>query len=88
MQKVCVCVCVHHDYNDQLLLDIIDDIKAEKEEYNKFLLCKKSYEPFLKTPEKNLMIYMINNLKFLTCWMNTNIYIHAISNTNNPKWIS
>jgi hypothetical protein len=44
----------HDDYNDQLLLDIINDIKAEKEEYNKFLLYKKSYETFFKTPEKKL----------------------------------
>jgi len=28
----------HDDYNDQLLLDIINDIKAEKAEYDKFLL--------------------------------------------------
>ena len=44
----------HDDYNDQLLLDIINDIKAEKEEYNKFLLYKKSYETFFKTLEKKL----------------------------------
>jgi hypothetical protein len=41
----------HDDYNDQLLLNIIDDIKAEKVEYDKFLLYKKYYEKFMKTPE-------------------------------------
>jgi len=41
----------HDDYNDQLLLDIINDIKAEKAEYDKFLLYKKYYEKFMKTLE-------------------------------------
>jgi len=41
----------HDNYGDQLLLDIIEDIKAEKAEYEKFLLYKKSFEIFMKTPE-------------------------------------
>jgi len=41
----------HDNYSDQLLLNIIKDVKAKKEEYDKFLLYKSSYEKFLKTPE-------------------------------------
>jgi len=41
----------HDDYSDQLLLDIIEDIKAEKAEFEKYLLYKSSYEKFMKTPE-------------------------------------
>ena len=41
----------HDDYSDKLILDIIKDIKAEKAEYDKYLLYKKSYDTFLKTPE-------------------------------------
>jgi len=41
----------HDNYSDQLLLDIIEDVKAEKAEYEKYLLYKKSYEKFMKTPE-------------------------------------
>ena len=41
----------HDNYSDQLILDIIEDIKAEKAEYEKFLLYKKSFEKFMKTPE-------------------------------------
>jgi len=44
----------HDDYSDQLILDIIKDIKAEKEEYDKYLLYKSSYETFVKTPESKL----------------------------------
>jgi len=39
------------NYSDQLLLDIIKDVKAEKEEYEKYLLYKSSYEKFIRTPE-------------------------------------
>ena len=41
----------HDNYSDQLLLDIIEDVKAKKAEYDKYLLYKSSYETFLKTPE-------------------------------------
>jgi len=41
----------HDNYSDQLLLDIIEDVKAEKAEYEKYLLYKSSYEKFVKTPE-------------------------------------
>ena len=41
----------HDNYSDTLLLDIIKDVKAKKEEYDKYLLYKSSYEKFLKTPE-------------------------------------
>jgi hypothetical protein len=44
----------HDDYSDALLLSIIDNIKAEKKEYDKYLLYKKSYEKFAKTPENKL----------------------------------
>jgi hypothetical protein len=44
----------HDNYSDQLLLDIIKDVKAEKEEYDKYLLYKSSYETFMKTPEAKL----------------------------------
>ena len=44
----------HDDYSDQLLLDIITDIKAEKKEYDKYLLYKKYWDIFMKTPEKKL----------------------------------
>lgn len=44
----------HDTYSDKLLLDIVDDIKAEKKEYDKFLLYKKYYEKFMRTPEKQL----------------------------------
>jgi len=44
----------HNDYSDALLLSIIDNIKAEKKEYDKYLLYKKSYEKFAKTPESKL----------------------------------
>jgi hypothetical protein len=44
----------HDDYNDELLLNIIEDIKTEKKEYDKYLLYKKYYEKFMKTPESKL----------------------------------
>jgi len=44
----------HDDYSDSLLLNIIDDIKAEKKEYDKYLLYKKYYQKFIKTPERKL----------------------------------
>ena len=44
----------HDDYSDTLLLSIIDDIKSEKKEYDKYLLYKKYYEKFSKTPESKL----------------------------------
>jgi hypothetical protein len=44
----------HDDYNDKLLLNIIEDIKTEKKEYDKYLLYKKYYEKFMKTPESKL----------------------------------
>jgi len=44
----------HDDYSDQLILDIIEDIKAEKAEYDKYLLYKSSYEKFMKTSESKL----------------------------------
>jgi len=39
------------NYSDQLLLDIIEDVKAEKAEYEKYLQYKKSYIKFMKTSE-------------------------------------
>jgi hypothetical protein len=44
----------HDEYNDELLLNIIEDIKAEKKEYEKYLLYKEYYEKFMKTPESKL----------------------------------
>jgi len=44
----------HNNYNDRLLLDIINDIQAEKEECIKFSLYKKFYENFFQTPVKKL----------------------------------
>lgn len=44
----------HDEYNDELLLSIIEDIKAEKKEYEKYLLYKEYYEKFMKTPENKL----------------------------------
>jgi hypothetical protein len=44
----------HDDYSDTLLLSIIDDIKAEKKEYEKYLLYKIYYQKFIKTPENRL----------------------------------
>jgi len=44
----------HDDYSDSLLLNIIDDIKAEKKEYDKYLLYKIYYLKFIKTPENKL----------------------------------
>ena len=44
----------HDEYNDDLLLSIIEDIKAEKKEYEKYLLYKEYYEKFMKTPESKL----------------------------------
>ena len=44
----------YDDYSDALLLDILADIKAQKKEYDKYLLYKKYYEKFNKTPESKL----------------------------------
>jgi hypothetical protein len=44
----------HDDYSDKLLLDILDDIKSEKKEYDKYLLYKKYYDKFNRTPESKL----------------------------------
>lgn len=44
----------HDEYNDDLLLNIIEDIKTEKKEYDKYLLYKQYYEKFMKTPESKL----------------------------------
>jgi len=44
----------HDNYIDQLLLDIIEDIKAKKKEYDKYLLYNSSYEKFMKSPESKL----------------------------------
>jgi len=44
----------YDDYSDKILLDILDDIKADKKRYDKYLLYKKYYEKFNKTPENKL----------------------------------
>jgi len=44
----------HDNYSDQLLLDVIKDVKEKKEEYEKYLLYKSSYEKFMKTTESKL----------------------------------
>jgi hypothetical protein len=44
----------HDEYNDELLLSIIEDIKTEKKEYEKYLLYKEYYQKFMKTPESKL----------------------------------
>ena len=44
----------HDDYSDDLLLDIIDDIKAEKKEYDKYLKYKEYYAIFMRTAEEKL----------------------------------
>jgi hypothetical protein len=44
----------HDDYSDKLLLDILADIKAQKKEYDKYLLYKKYYDKFNRTPESKL----------------------------------
>ncbi len=44
----------HDDYSDALLLSILDDIKQKKKEYDKYLLYKKYYEKFNRTPESKL----------------------------------
>ena len=44
----------HDDYSDALLLSILDDIKAKKKKYDKYLLYKKYYDKFNKTPENKL----------------------------------
>lgn len=44
----------YDDYSDKLLLDILDDIKADKKRYEKYLLYKKYYDKYIKTPEKKL----------------------------------
>jgi hypothetical protein len=44
----------HEDYSDKLLIDIIDDIKANKVKYDEYLLYKKYYEKVMKTPENKL----------------------------------
>ena len=44
----------HDDYSDDLLLNIIDDIKAEKAEYDKYLKYKEYYSLFMRTPEEKL----------------------------------
>ena len=41
----------HDDYSDDLILKIIDDIKEEKKKYEDYLLYKKYYDIFVKTPE-------------------------------------
>lgn len=44
----------HDDYSDALLLSILDDIKSEKKEYDKYLLYKKYYEKLSKTDESKI----------------------------------
>lgn len=44
----------HDDYSDKLLLDIIEDIKNEKKEYEKWLEYQKAYRIFKSTPEDKL----------------------------------
>jgi len=44
----------YDDYSDKILLDILDDIKVDKKRYDKYLLYKKYYEKFNKTPENKL----------------------------------
>jgi len=41
----------HDNYSDQLILDKIEDKQAEKAQYEKILLYKRSYEKFMKTPK-------------------------------------
>jgi len=45
----------HDNYGDQLILDIIEDIIAEKADFEKYILYKKSYEKFMKTPELKVL---------------------------------
>lgn len=42
----------HDDYSDELLLKIMDDIKEEKKKYDEYILYKKYYDIFIKTPEE------------------------------------
>jgi hypothetical protein len=44
----------HENYTDKLIIDIIDDIKANKVKYDEYLLYKKYYEKVMKTPENKL----------------------------------
>lgn len=44
----------HDDYSDGLLIKIIEDIKMEKKEYDKYLLYKKYYEKVSRTPDNKL----------------------------------
>jgi len=41
----------HDDYSDELILKIIDNIKEEKKKYEEYILYKKYYDIFVKTPE-------------------------------------
>jgi len=78
----------HDDYSDHLLLDIINNIKAEKEEYNKFLLYKKSCEKFFQTPEKKLGDLYDKNPEIFHV-LEEYEYIHPnFLSTNRPKSIS
>lgn len=44
----------HDEYSDELLLSIIDNIKAEKKKYDEYNLYKKYYEKLAKTKESDL----------------------------------
>lgn len=44
----------HENYSDDLLLDIIADIKDKKNKYDEYILYKKYYEKAMKIPENKL----------------------------------
>jgi hypothetical protein len=77
----------HDEYNDDLLLSIIEDIKAEKKEYEKYLLYKEYYEKFMKTPESKLeKLYDENPEIFLL--LEEYEYIHPKDVKHEPPKVS
>ena len=77
----------HDEYNDELLLSIIEDIKAEKKEYEKYLLYKEYYEKFMKTPESKLeKLYDENPEIFLL--LEEYEYIHPKDFKHEPPKVS
>ena len=77
----------HDEYNDELLLSIIEDIKAEKKEYEKYLLYKEYYEKFMKTPENKLeKLYDENPEIFLL--LEEYEYIHPKDFKHEPPKVS
>ena len=75
---------VYEDYSDEILLDIIADIKQTKQEIDDFRLYIKAYKLYLKTPEEKLGLLFENEPELMEL-LEKNDYAHW-TEIDQPKY--